>query len=101
MHGKASLVWGALQDITSNEVVMLCLAILRLLQQSPSTAPLPARSFADLLAHLVASMAGEEAEEQNHLHYPDPLYMMNLILSTFCTSEYCKYAATPTALLEH
>ncbi|CAK0756740.1 hypothetical protein CVIRNUC_002481 [Coccomyxa viridis] len=48
------------EDITSNEVVVLCLAILRLLQQSPSTAPLPARSSADSLAHLVASMAGTE-----------------------------------------
>ena len=80
---------------------MLCLAILRLLQQSPSTAPLPARSFADSLAHLVASMAGEEAEKQIHLRYPVPLYMLNLILSNFCSSEYRKYAVTPTDILEH
>ena len=80
---------------------MLCLAILRLLQQSPSTAPLPARSFADSLAHLVASMAGEEAEKQIHLCYPVPLYMLNLILSDFCSSEYRKYAVTPTDVLEH
>ena len=85
MHETASLLWGASQDITSNEVVELCLAILRLLLQSSSAATFPARSFADLLALLAASMAGEEGEEQRN---PIPLYMLNLILLTFCTSEH-------------
>ena len=69
LHGapKAILLRRVSQDITSNEVVVLCRAILRLLQAGLFKATLPGRSFADLLAHLVAGMTGEEAEEHSDL----------------------------------
>ena len=79
---------------------MLCLAILRLLQQNSSTAPLPARNFADLLAHLVASLVGEEAKEQSDLHILNPAVHAQPDLLTFCTSEHRKHAVIQTSVIE-
>ena len=72
MHERAGLHRGALQDTTSHEVVELCLGMLRLLEQNKDNAPSPARSFADLLAHLETNMAGVEAGGHSDLHVSNP-----------------------------